>query len=111
MKLDKWMELNNMTQTALAKELQVYPGQIHHILSGRWLPRPKLAKKIRDYTNNQVTLDDIYDMPTRDEMEIKKAEEKKAFDPKIDYEEIAKIVLEKLTKLIEGKQEKQEVTL
>src|SRR4029077_7175903 len=72
MKLDEWMRKNSLSQTGFAKEIGCYPAQIHNILKGKYKPRPKLAKKIREYTNNEVTIDDLFNIPSMDEQKKRK---------------------------------------
>ena len=77
MKLDEWMKTNNITQTKLANGVGVYPNQIHNLLKGRYRPKADFAKKIREFTKRQVSLDDIYDIPSWEEkIEIKTEQNK-----------------------------------
>lgn len=99
MKLDIWMKKNKITQTKMANDLNVYPGQIHNVLRGRYRPKADFAKKIRDYTQNQVSLDDIYDIPHYSEAPPE--EEQKKFNPYISPSEVAELVFEKIKVFLE----------
>jgi len=60
MQLVEWMKKNNISQTELARRVGVFPNQINNIVRGRHKPALKLANKIKNETNGEVTLDDIF---------------------------------------------------
>jgi len=83
MKLDEWMKKEDIKQAHLAKQLGVYPNQIHCLLKGKTRPKPYMAKKIRDLSGGQVTFDDIYGIPSFEEQKLaEKTEKKDPFMPK-----------------------------
>lgn len=110
MKLDEWMLKNDMSQTDLANSLNTYPNRVHSLLKGKYKPTPDFAKKIRSFTKNQVTLDDLYDIPTHEEQEMIKATRKRqqAIDISLESmpEDVLDLVCKKLIKLMEGKIDK-----
>lgn len=60
MQLAEWMKKNNISQTELARRIDVFPNQINNVIRGRHKPTLKLANKIKNETNGEVTLDDIF---------------------------------------------------
>ncbi len=99
MKLDIWMRENKVSQTKMANDLDLYPSQIHNVLKGRYRPKAEFAKKIRDYTQNQVSLDDIYDIP--DYNETQEQQPTKTFNPQISATEVADLVFDKIKVFLE----------
>lgn len=104
MRLDKWLEKNSITQTSLARAVGVYPNQIHNILKGKYMPKADLAKKIRSYTKNEVTLDELYDIPSIQEQKNRKIlDEQIQSVPDEILEGLCEKFFEKLIKVLEKK--------
>lgn len=58
MKLQTWLDENNVKPTRLANELGVAPSQITRALAGS-VPKLELAVKIEDHTKGQVRPRDL----------------------------------------------------
>lgn len=60
MDLLEWLEKNNISQADIARKLNVFPNQINNILRAKHKPSLKLAQKIKEFTNDEVTYDDLF---------------------------------------------------
>ena len=65
--LTKWRSENNLTQGGLAEKIKITRWMINRIELRERSPSFALATKIRDFTNGEVTLDDLARAPEMDE--------------------------------------------
>ena len=63
--LDEWLLKRYMKANTLAQMLDVHPQYLYAIISGRKTCGKKLAKKIVEVTEGQVTEEDIFRGPKR----------------------------------------------
>ena len=59
MKLEDYLEKNNMSLRSFAKKIQYTPNYISAIIKGREVAGMKLIKAIEKCTDSQVTVKDI----------------------------------------------------
>lgn len=59
MKLVDWIYKNKMSRTELAKKLNYNKVYIFEVVRQDAIPGRKLAEQIRDFTGNEVTLEDL----------------------------------------------------
>lgn len=59
-KLDRYLKDNHISVQSFADQLNVHNSAVYGYLSDKYEPGPDTAKKIRDLTSRQITLDDIY---------------------------------------------------
>jgi len=59
MEIKDWIELNGYKKCAIARILGVDKVTLWSLCTKRRWPRPKLAKKIEELTNGQVTNKDL----------------------------------------------------
>lgn len=60
MDLLEWLEKNNISQADMARKLNIFPNQINNILRAKHKPSLKLAQKIKEFTKDEVTYDDLF---------------------------------------------------
>jgi transcriptional regulator with XRE-family HTH domain len=59
MRLSEWLEKHRLTQEVFAKMIAVHPVTVAKYASGRAVPRPDVAARIRKATRGAVSLDEI----------------------------------------------------
>jgi len=59
MKLDLWLFMNKITKKNFAETLKVSRGHLQEIVSGKRKPSVKLAKKIEELTEGNVTKEEM----------------------------------------------------
>lgn len=59
-KLAEYLSKRKIPVQVFADSLGVHNSAVYGYLSGKYEPGPETAKKIRDLTNKEITLDDIY---------------------------------------------------
>lgn len=65
MRLSNYLRLSNMSSADFAKKIGITKSYISFIASGKKFPSINVAKKICEFTNNEVTLEDLA-YPERD---------------------------------------------
>lgn len=60
MKLENYLTKTGMTQAELAKKLGIGRADINRYVKGIRRPRPDLANRIVEFTEQTVTLEDLY---------------------------------------------------
>lgn len=59
MKLKEWLQREKIPVTQLARQLEVHSNTLYLILSGKRYPGYHLAKSIEEYTQREVTVDEL----------------------------------------------------
>ncbi len=60
MELKKYLESNYITKRGFAKKLGVTESTLYNIISGRAYPAAKVAQKIVELTNGEVTFEELF---------------------------------------------------
>ena len=63
--LDEWLFKRRMKANAFAKMLDITPQYLYDIISGRRICGPKVARKIIELTEGEITEHDIFHGPKR----------------------------------------------
>lgn len=59
MKFREWLEREKIPVTHAARYLEVHENHLYLILNGKRFPGYHLAKAIEEYTNKEVTVDEL----------------------------------------------------
>lgn len=60
MELKEYLDKHYLTKRGFAKKLGVTDSTIHNFIAGRSHPTAKLAQKIVELTNGEVTFEDLF---------------------------------------------------
>lgn len=66
MKLQKWLDRNNMSHKNFGQLVGVTASAIWYYVNGIKIPRPETMAKIVAYTKGEVTANDFYGIQERD---------------------------------------------
>lgn len=59
MKLFEWLAREKISKRHLAAQIGVHENHIYKIVKGDFFPSYQVAKRIQEYTNGEVTVDEL----------------------------------------------------